>query len=1604
MDVNRNIAGLTFGNTSAFGYTIGATTGVTPLLLSNGGVIQNLAGTGNHTNAVAAPLIIQGNSGTATFTANATSGTSLLTVGAAASSPISGVSTAGNTTILTLNGTNTAIGNVAGIVTNGTAGGKLAIVKNGTGTWSLGFASNASTFSGGITINTGTLRAAVSSGGQALGSGNAITLANTSGATLEVNNLAQTIGSLAGGGTSGGSVNTGGASGVLTIGLDHTSTSYAGVISGAGGITKIGTGTQTFSGTNTYTGATRLNGGTLVLDFSGGTAPATNIAATTSVLHLGGGTLSLTGKASTTNSQGFASTTLTGGNASALNLTADVTANSLLLSLGAITRNAGATLNLTLPAGTQGATHGIRTTTTNTRNNIFTTGSDIAYTTIGGTTWAGLSGGNLVPFTDAGGSYSSGTANYLTTNNVDVTDGDSVSGVTVNTLRFNGNRELVLAGTNTVSTGGILVTSAATTEAKITGGTLRSSGTADALQFINNGTQLTVSSVIADNGVDPTAITLAGPGTTTLSGENTYTGATYLTGGTVKVGHAAALGAASAVTIADKTSAILDLNGFDLSIASLAGGGGQGTLGQATIGTSGGTVAIGTKTLTVGDATNTVFGGTITGTGGSLVKIGSGTLTLNGANTLTGGITVKAGVLAASGPIGNNALGSGTLTLGDSAGGSASATLRVGSTLSLVGAYVYSNAIVVAPNTTGILDINSSSSSGSMTFTGGISGANNLRINNTATGGGSLNFTTNPINHSGTLTIGGSTINTNIGISGGIGPNVSDLILIRANGTATNGITISVSAVNNSGTISNIGTTGAFATISAPIGTNVTGINQNSATSILTLSGANTFRSPITVSSGTLILGGAQSGGITSAVTLANVVGATLAVSTTSANLGSLAGGGTSGGNVTLNNVGTSTLTIGNDHTSTTYAGAIGGTSPTITLRKIGTGTLTLSSASTYNGTTTALNGNLLLDYASVDPQGANALSLGGGKITFKGNVGGSTTDTVGGVTTIANSRSTLAVQNNAVITTGAWTSGGSSNSVLVDRSSGTTSTLKTSSAFATADSASAEAMELNDIVMLGTAALGSKRANVYVKDTTGIGFATQNASNEIVRYTGATTLDAGTATTNTTNYKLNANLTRTADLNFQTLDINTSGGAVTLNLGANALSATASGRGILVTGDNDASITGSATISGSDYLTVANYGGGTTTLGMNLGSSNGFVKNGTGLVVYSGTTVPGETLVGEGTLRFSEAFNYSTNVVRIFGGGIFEIGADLNGGTAGDFSKAVANSGNAVALFGDGGFSARGADRVVNLGGAAAALTWGASNFLNDGSTDNDYIFKLGSATSTHTLDFVNPIALGVRQRFVEVADGTSSTNVDGKLSGALSGTGGLTKTGPGTLALSATNTYTGPTTVAGGTLLVNGNQSASTGKFTINTGATLGGSGTVGGATTIQSGGTLAPGNSPGIQTFASGLILSTGSTFNWELTANTTSGRGTSFDGVDVTGGTLLVDTGVGFNIFLNSGSVDFSLPFWDSNQSWFLFDNANLPTVNDPSIFTLGPISNDSLGAHFAITGGSFSFAQAGNDLYLHYTTAVPEPSTYAIIILGLSGLLLARQRRTNAVKS
>ncbi len=364
----------------------------------------------------------------------------------------------------------------------------------------------------------------------------------------------------------------------------------------------------------------------------------------------------------------------------------------------------------------------------------------------------------------------------------------------------------------------------------------------------------------------------------------------------------------------------------------------------------------------------------------SVVKSGTGNFTLSGVNTYTGGTTIKAGALIVT--TSASALGTGTVTLGDAAGGSNAASLLIGTN-----GLNYANAIALAPTTTGALTLGNTGTAISTTFSGGVSGANNLTINSNATTG-TITLSGGGVNNAGTVTNVGAGSGTTT-ISGGVGSNVTGVVqnsttsaltvsgaltvnaggttltntagtklltvsggvtgtgaLVLNNNSATaGGITVSGTTVNHTGTVTNSGTGSGGSTISAVVGTNVTGVVQNSASSALNFTtAANTYTSGLTIKAGTVTGSVANSFGAN-----ANVI--TLGDSTGSAN-------------ATLSGAG-----------AVTYANAI-----TVASGNTGVATITDSAASTFSGAVTLNTHDLVLSPA------AGALTLSGG-VTGTGNV-----------------------------------------------------------------------------------------------------------------------------------------------------------------------------------------------------------------------------------------------------------------------------------------------------------------------------------------------------------------------------------------------------------------------------------------------------------------------------------------------------------------------------------------------------------------------------------------------------------------------------------------
>ena len=239
VDANRNIGGISFGNTSAFGFTL---TGGN-LLLSNAGVIQTLAADAAHMDTIASAIAIQGDSGSASFTALSTNSNTLLNIAGA----VTGVSTAGNTTTLNLNGTNLGGNEVTGIIGDGSLGGKLALTKSAAGTW---FLAGSNTYTGTTTLTAGTL---VAENANALGNGGNLTFG---GGTLRYTSDSA--------GTDWSTRFKNSTAAAIILDLNFQDVTLAGVIdsSNTAGLTRSGAGSLTLSGANTYTGVTTIGGNT----------------------------------------------------------------------------------------------------------------------------------------------------------------------------------------------------------------------------------------------------------------------------------------------------------------------------------------------------------------------------------------------------------------------------------------------------------------------------------------------------------------------------------------------------------------------------------------------------------------------------------------------------------------------------------------------------------------------------------------------------------------------------------------------------------------------------------------------------------------------------------------------------------------------------------------------------------------------------------------------------------------------------------------------------------------------------------------------------------------------------------------------------------------------------------------------------------------------------------------------------------------------------------------------------------------------------------------------------------------------------------------------
>jgi autotransporter-associated beta strand protein len=710
--------------------------------------------------------------------------------------------------------------------------GPGALGKAGAGTLVL---SGANSYAGGTQVLAGTLRAGAAG---VFGTGR---MDVRSGATLDLNNFSQTVGSIAG----AGAITLGSAT--LTSGTDDTSTTFSGAIGGAGVLVKTGTGALTLTGANTYAGGTFVSQGTLIgnstslqgdiqnggiVEFNqaaGGTYAGV-MSGTGSMTKSGGGALTLLGANTFTGGTTISGGTLIG-NAASLQ--------------GNILNHAALQFDQAAPGTYAGVISGIGTfrkvgpgTLTLAASNTFTGLASIdagvlragAVNVFSATAPVAIAAGaafDLAGFNQTVGTISG--AGNITLGAATLTTGGDDASATLSgaisgtgSLVKNGAGALTLLGANTYSGGTV-----------VSGGSLIGNTTSLQGDFVNHaavtfeqGTNGTYAGSMSGSG----SVTKNGAGTLTLTGLNTYTGGTTINGGTV-VGSSGSL---------------------------------QGQITNNSL-------------LVFNQVASATFAGSVGGSG-NLQKLGPGTLTFASANSVAGVMTISQGVLRAGAP--------------DVFSSGGSIAIGAGATLDLNGFSHTLNRVSGAGNIAlGSAVLTTGTDGGSATLAGAISGSGSL----VKAGRGTLTLLGANTYSGGTSVTAGSLVGTSTSLQGNIvndgrvvfdqgfngtygGSTSGSGILEKAgSGTLTltgththtggtlisNGVLVATPA-NLGGTIVNDGAlilgAAADSTLNGTLGGRGSLIKSGAGT--LTLDGSHAFSGTTAVSEGTLALNGSLGGGV----------------------------------------------------------------------------------------------------------------------------------------------------------------------------------------------------------------------------------------------------------------------------------------------------------------------------------------------------------------------------------------------------------------------------------------------------------------------------------------------------------------------------------------------------------------------------------------------------------------------------------------------------------------------------------------------------------------------------------------------------------------------
>ena len=318
----------------------------------------------------------------------------------------------------------------------------------------------------------------------------------------------------------------------------------------------------------------------------------------------------------------------------------------------------------------------------------------------------------------------------------------------------------------------------------------------------------------------------------------------------------------------------------------------------------------------------------------------------------------------------------------------------------------------------------------------------------------------------------------------------------------------------------------------------------------------------------------------------------------------------------------------------------------------------------------------------------------------------------------------------------------------------------------------------------------------------------------------------------------------------------------------------------------------------------------GNTAVGRNNSGAGGVALGLEGLVINNGLVIMTNLNLGNNGSGLSSLSSYIsggvvTNMGSVFinqgssarfsrlvqSGGLFVVPdpgvVNPNPTVSGSFNNYVITGGTNIV----GGFflgNSNGSPGTINFTNAATiyvgsqGINWNGAATLNV-TLNNGGLF--GASTSWSGLV---PMKLNSGTFTFQAADQAGNAQ-DISLSGVLSGSGSLTKTGNGTLTLSAAETYTGNTVILGGTLAVGAGGSltssrivvgngttfdvSQSGSLTLGASQTLAGFGTVAGQVLAGNSSTIYPGSNSvtGTLTFSSTLTENGGVNNEFNLSGN-------------------------------------------------------------------------------------------------------------------------------------